>query len=304
MNSPMISIALATYNGEKFVEKQINSLLNQDYSRFEIVISDDCSTDGTWEILRNYASKDGRIRLLPRDFNRGYVENFIRVFMACKGEFIAPSDQDDIWLSNKISRLFENIGDASLIYCDSFFIDENDDLIGRNLSATCRMIAGIDPNEFLCGNSVSGHAMLFRKNLLQATNKLNSAAYIDWMLAFLAAKSNGIKYLDEALVGWRHHGNSTTSHAWNMNRSSRIKILENDRKTLAAFASIPGRHQSLAIEGLKKLDAWTESYFSLGMFIFVLRHGSVTHKASRARIPALKYLAGNKMKKMLRPKFY
>jgi len=61
---PKVSIALATYNGEQFIAKQIDSLLLQDYPNLEIVISDDCSTDGTWDILRAYVSRDSRIRLL------------------------------------------------------------------------------------------------------------------------------------------------------------------------------------------------------------------------------------------------
>ena len=104
INLPLVSIALAAYNGQKYIEKQLISLINQDYKNIEIVISDDCSTDGTWDILESYAKKDSRIRLLPRDFNRGYVNNFIRVFGECRGEFISPSDQDDIWYPEKTRR--------------------------------------------------------------------------------------------------------------------------------------------------------------------------------------------------------
>jgi len=96
-----VSVALATYNGERFLAKQMDSLLAQDYPNLEIVISDDCSTDGTWDILQSYASRDPRIRLLPREKNLGYVQNFIRVFQSCQGELISPCDHDDIWYPQK-----------------------------------------------------------------------------------------------------------------------------------------------------------------------------------------------------------
>lgn len=301
---PLISIALATYNGESFLAQQMDSLLAQDYPNLEIVISDDCSTDGTWEILQNYAAQDNRIRLLPRDINRGYVNNFIRTFHACKGSLISPSDQDDIWYPNKTRRLFESIGHASLVYCDNRFINEDGAPLGRNLSDTIRMISGTDQRNLLMSTSICGHAMLFKKNLLAVTPKLNAAPYIDWMIAFLAAKENGINYLDEVLVDWRKHSNSTSAHVNQSNNIARTKLFLDELSILSAFSSIPGEHQELTNKALIKLKKWREGWINLSMFFFVIQYGHITHYSHPAKHPSLKYLLGYKLKRLLRPNYY
>lgn len=301
---PLISIALATYNGEKFLAQQMDSLLAQDYPNLEIVISDDCSSDGTWNILLSYAERDSRIRLLPRETNLGYVRNFIRVFMACKGELISPCDQDDIWYPNKTSRLVSAIGDAMLVYCDNRFIDEYNKSLGKKFSDTVKTFSGSESRAVIFFPSVCGHTMLFRANLLGVTDKLDTASYIDWMLVFLAAEVGSVSYLGEVLVDWRHHDNSTTSHTRTNERGGKAKALMADKKTFEAFASISGKHQDFVIIAVKAWNKWRTSYFSLSMFIFVLRYGGITHRSHPAKFPALKYLFGYKLKKLLRPNYY
>lgn len=301
---PLVSIALATFNGERYLAKQLDSLIDQDYPNLEIVISDDCSTDKTWEIIELYARKDDRIRLLPRSVNFGYVKNFIRVFFECKGDLIAPSDQDDRWHPQKISRLVAALGNASLAYCDSNFIDKNDGNLGKRLSDTVRMIVGSDPRNFLFSTSVCGHAMLFRRSLLFATDKLDSAPYIDWMIAFLAARDGEIVFIKEALVDWRHHDESSTHHVRYTTKDSRRKLIKTDEGIISAFAEIPGPHQQLAIEAKQKFLTWKNSYIHLPMFFFVLKHSKTTHIGHPAKIPALKYLAGQKLKQLIRPNYY
>ena len=304
MSEPLISIALATYNGEKFLAQQMDSLLRQDYPNLEIVISDDCSDDCTWEILQSYAKRDKRIRLLPCEIRLGYVRNFIRVFRACKGELISPCDQDDIWYSNKTSRLAMAIGDATLVYCDNRFIDEYNKPLGKKFSDTVKTFSGNDSREVLFCPSVCGHAMLFRANLLGITDKLDSASYIDWMLIFLAAEVGSVSYLDEVLVDWRQHDNSTTSHTRTNERGGKAKVVMADKKTFEAFASIPGKHQDFVIAAVRAWNKWRTSYFSLAMFIFVLRYVKITHRSHPAKFPSLKYLFGYKLKKLLRPNYY
>lgn len=302
--NPLISIALATYNGEQFIEQQIQSLLAQDYPNLEIVISDDCSTDGTWNILEYYASIDNRIRLLPRTVNLGYVRNFIRVFFECKGELISPCDQDDIWYPHKTSRLVSEIGEASLIYCNNRFIDENNQFLGRYFSDNIEMVSGSDSRQLMLCTSICGHAMLFKKELLTITDKLDLAPYIDWLIAFLAAEHGSILYLDEVLVDWRQHNNSTTFHVRQNVQGAKRKSLMTDRKMLEVFSKVSILHQEFFINVAKLWDVWFESYLNLGMFLFVLRHQRFTHVTHPAKFPALKYLLGYKFKKLLRPNYY
>lgn len=303
MSEPLVSIALATYNGERFVEEQIQSLLAQDYPNLEIVISDDCSQDSTWQILKRYAQLDTRIRLLPRDKNVGYVQNFLRVFEECKGELISPCDQDDIWYSNKTSRLVEEIGDATLIYCNNRFIDEDNQSLGILFSNTVKcMVSGSDGRNFLFYNSISGHAMLFKKELLNKIDDLASIHYIDWLIAFFAAEYGSIKYLDQVLVDWRQHSASTTFSSRNGRQKAKALII--DDRVLQVFSSIKSKHQTLMIDAYHNWLKWKTSYFNLSMFIFVIRYGNITHKYHPSKFPALKYLLGYKLKKLLRPNHY
>ncbi|RZG69303.1 MULTISPECIES: glycosyltransferase [Acinetobacter] len=301
---PLISIALATFNGEKFLVQQMDSLLSQDYPNLEIVISDDCSSDRTWEILQHYAVNDDRIKLLPREKNLGYVHNFIRVFMACKGEFISPCDQDDIWYQNKTSRLYESIGDATLTYCNNRFINEHNKSLGKRFSDTVSMISGSDSRNLLFCATVLGHTMLFRRDLLNFNVRLDIAPYIDWILSFLAAENGSIIYLDEVLVDWRQHGDSATAHIRKKLKGSKEKALKADQEHLKACLLIPSKHHDFILVAFLAWNKWVNSYINFSMFRLVIRYGSITHRAHAARFPALKYLLGYKLKKLLRPNHY
>ena len=306
INLPLVSIALATYNGQKYIEKQLISLVNQDYKNLEIVISDDCSTDGTWDILEGYAKKDSRIRLLPRDFNRGYVNNFVRVFGECRGELISPSDQDDIWYPEKTRRLVEFLGDAMLVYSNNRFVDENGDSLGKTLFDVLsgKMIQGSDPRSLLFCNSIPGHTMLFRKNLLYIADNLDSAPYIDWAIAFLAAQEGGIKYLNEVMVDWRQHVQSFTADAQKESKIGRHKRLKTEELNLNLFSSVPGEHQEFFLSAKKSWSAWRNSYINFSMLFFVINHKKITHEFYSTKFPEIKYVLGYKLKKIIRPNYY
>ena len=101
----LVSVVMATYNGDKFIRLQIESILNQSYSNLEIVVVDDASSDNTLTILQEYANADDRISIYPNDKNIGFVANFERGLMLVKGEYIALSDQDDIFDKNFDSKV-------------------------------------------------------------------------------------------------------------------------------------------------------------------------------------------------------
>ena len=101
----MISIALASYNGSKYIREQLDSILEQTYQDFELIICDDCSTDNTWQILQEYAQKDSRIKVFENERNLGFKKNFEKAISLCNGKYIALSDQDDIWIDNHLEVL-------------------------------------------------------------------------------------------------------------------------------------------------------------------------------------------------------
>ena len=116
INKPLVSVVMATYNGERFIAEQLESILTQTYSNLEIIIVDDRSTDQSYTILESYAAKDTRIRLFRNEQNLGYVKNFEKGLSLAGGVYIAPSDQDDIWLPHKITTLVNHINDNTIVY--------------------------------------------------------------------------------------------------------------------------------------------------------------------------------------------
>jgi glycosyltransferase involved in cell wall biosynthesis len=199
---------MATYNGEKFIREQLNSILWQTYPNLEIVIADDCSTDSTPEILKEYAEKYPNISVYPNVEKVGMVKNFETALRHCKGDFIAFADQDDIWLPDKIKYLFDNIDDnTTMIYHDSAYIDANGNFMNKRVSDYRKFISG--RNLFLMddesGLFICGHASLFRKALLQKALPLRKYISHDGWITRIALLEGNLKALPEAKVLYRQH---------------------------------------------------------------------------------------------------
>src|SRR5277367_1671319 len=113
---PLVSIALCTYNGAKYLAQQLDTLVDQTYLHIEIIVVDDCSTDETFVILKVYASKYPQFKLYQNKKNLGFTANFERAVTLCNGELIALCDQDDLWHAEKIELQVNAIADNVFIY--------------------------------------------------------------------------------------------------------------------------------------------------------------------------------------------
>ncbi len=135
MDTPLISVILATYNGANFISEAIDSVLNQDYKNIELIIIDDASTDSTSQILEKYVKRDKRIRLFRNETNLKLVGSLNRGISLSKGDYIARIDDDDIWCNReKLSKQFEKLyNNPKLGIIGTFgnFIDENGKLTGN-----------------------------------------------------------------------------------------------------------------------------------------------------------------------------
>lgn len=209
--APEISIALCTCNGEAYLSEQLDSILAQSFADFELVVYDDASSDGTIAILGEYARVDPRIKVHRNPVRVGLSQNYARAIAACLGRYIAPSDQDDVWLPDKLERLHAAIGEADLAYCDSEFVDSRDAALGFRMSSLRGMYAGSDPLALTLTNSVSGHALLVDGELARRSMPVPDGLYYDWWLAIVAANRRGIRYLDAPLVRFRRHGTTVTT---------------------------------------------------------------------------------------------
>lgn len=206
----LVSIALCTYNGEKYLARQLDSILNQDYPNLEIIISDDASSDGTDIILKKYAAKNDNIKFWINESNLGFNQNFKKAMDNCAADFIAIADQDDIWIENKISRLMANIGENLLIYHNSAYIDDQDKPTGKSTLSNHRFVNGKCAKNLLYFNCVSGHACLLKRELLILMPDFPEAFYYDWWLAYTASCTGKINYVTDKLVLHRKHLESST----------------------------------------------------------------------------------------------
>ena len=124
-NVPLVSVVLATYNGEKFLAEQLSSLLQQSYERLEIIAVDDCSTDNTVQILQEHAVRFLNMKVFVNEKNLGFIKNFEKGCTLTTGDLIAFCDQDDYWDKDKIKKQVQAIGNHAIVYCDSFVCNEN-----------------------------------------------------------------------------------------------------------------------------------------------------------------------------------
>jgi len=201
----LVSIAMTTYNGESYIEKQLQSILNQTYNSLEIIICDDCSNDSTVEIIKKYIRIDTRIQLVKNKKNLGFKKNFEQAISLCTGDYIALSDQDDIWKNNKIEKLLSKIGKHDLIHSAVSLIDEKGKIISNKWVKKNNFKYNFE--KLIFGTTVTGCTVLFKKNLLKFFYPIPTGEkYHDWWLALLASKSKGITYLDEVLTLYRQHG--------------------------------------------------------------------------------------------------
>jgi glycosyltransferase involved in cell wall biosynthesis len=206
---PPVSVALCTYNGEAFIASQLDSILEQTYTDIaEIVCVDDRSTDGTLRILEQYAIKDSRIKVIQNADNLGYIKNFEKAVLAVSSEFIALSDQDDIWYPDKISRLMSAIGDKMLVYSDSEYIDVNGMKLGKRLSDYRHLGECNSCLNFALFNGISGHTVMIKKQLLDYAVPFFDKLPYDQCLGFHAARFASVAFVPEALVGYRQHANN------------------------------------------------------------------------------------------------
>lgn len=242
-----VSVALCTYNGEKYLAQQLDSLLAQTHAPYELIAADDASSDLSRDILQDYAPRFPRVRIIRNAINVGLGQNFQQAFSACTGDWIAPCDQDDIWEPDKLATLLQaaKVGHL-LVYSDSALVDERGHPMNKKVSDSLPMISGQKPLAFTFRNSVSGHSCIFRRELLLRAMPFPEGIYYDWWLAFVASSLGSIGYVDRALVRFRRHPGTVTllgSGRAKLPKRSPLERYAAKARVLQAFATVPSPHQ-------------------------------------------------------------
>lgn len=214
---PLVSIPLAAFNGAQYISQQISSILCQSFANFELIIIDDCSTDRTCEIVRNYLS-DPRVTFSINTTNLGYKQNFEKAIKKCKGDFIALADQDDIWHPDKLTMLLDNIADNDLIHSDAELIDGDNNIINSSFSRYSSKSLDTSPRNILFNGSVTGCTCMFRADILKLVLPFPKGDFVhDRWISLVASFGAGIIYLDRPLIRYRQHSSNVSgasSFSW------------------------------------------------------------------------------------------
>ena len=208
------SVAMAVYNGEKYIRQQIDSILDCMSPEDELVISYDRSTDSTRQIIDGYAA-DSRVRVIDND-NPGVQNNFNNAVLACRGEYIFLADQDDVWLPGKIDHVvevFRSTG-ADVVIHDGYITDENLNVQPGSFFQNGSTCNGPIRNIIRC--HFWGCCMAFRASLRGIVCPFPNTHAIghDLWIGVLAGFYGKIVRTDECLMKHRlHSSNVTTRHS-------------------------------------------------------------------------------------------
>lgn len=203
----MLSVCIASYNGEKFIKAQIDSILCQLSPEDEVIISDDGSTDSTISIIKKF--NDNRI-ILIRDKPLGSpIFNLERALLRTKGDIIFLSDQDDIWLPEKVKKMVTVLDDASLVFSDAKLVNEDLEIIRASFNNGKKNHTGILKN--ILFNSYMGATMAFRREiLLKALPFPKKIPMHDQWIGLIGDIYFRNKFIPEPLILYRRHGGNAS----------------------------------------------------------------------------------------------
>lgn len=224
----MIDILLASYNGEKYIAQQIDSILNQTFDDWILYIKDDCSTDNTANIILEYEKKyKDKIRVILSDKPSGSAKaNFFSMLKYSTNDYIMLCDQDDIWLPDKIEISYNTIKKAEqenndmpvLVHTDLKVVNENLNIISESLFKMQNLDSRKDKiNNLLVQNIVTGCTIMVNRKLLSYITQIPKNALMhDWWLALIACCLGRIVFIDKITVLYRQHeGNNVGAKAAN-----------------------------------------------------------------------------------------
>ncbi len=205
----MISVCMATYNGEKYIKEQLSSILSQLSEKDEIIVSDDSSTDKTVEIIESF--QDKRIKILKNNKFRQPNLNFENTLKYSKGDIIFLSDQDDVWVKNKVEIILNQLKKYDLIVSDAFITDKKLNITNESLFSEVNSNRGILKN--IIKNTYYGCCMAFKREVLKKALPFPKTREIghDLWLGIIADRYFKVKFLKEKLIYFRRHENTLTT---------------------------------------------------------------------------------------------
>jgi glycosyltransferase involved in cell wall biosynthesis len=274
-----IDILLATYNGGVFLEEQIQSLLSQSYTSWNLLIRDDGSSDQTVEIIKKYVKKyPEKIKFIQDTIqNSGPAGNFSILLQYSKSDYVMFCDQDDVWVSDKIENVYKKIlrmenqfGKETplLVHSDLFVTDKNLNIIAKSMFE----FQNLNPlatnlNQLLVQNNVTGCTVIINKALVQKATPIPKEVIMhDWWLALVASALGEIGFINNSTIMYRQHSmNDTGAKSYSLSYFlKRIRDFNHTQKlVLKNFAQAKLFYENYAEELPNEAANQVVSYLSL-----------------------------------------
>lgn len=230
-----VSVCMGTYNGETYIEQQLNTILRQTKAPEEVILCDDGSTDNTVSIIERFIRKnglDGKWKLYRNKINKGYPSNFYYACSLCNEEIVFLADQDDIWKNDKIEkmcRVMEKNPGAKSVCCKFNLMDEKEQEIHSIMAPTHAHETGevrnVPVEEIFYKCQWPGMVMAYRRDWYESWTKGNYQIPHDFLITARAAEEGGFFQLDETLAYHRRHDHNTGGEEHHIR-----KLLNRDRK--------------------------------------------------------------------------
>lgn len=210
-----VAILMSTYNGEKYLKEQIDSLKKQTFKNWDLFIRDDGSIDNTLNIIYKLSKEDSRIHYIDdKQEHLKPMKSFIQLLSYVKADYYFFCDQDDYWLPQKLKLMLDNIDEDNdkpqLLYCSLKCVDQNLQPIKNDFENLIGKIHG--RNRFF-GNDMPGCVMLFNRKLrdmvIYYTTDYKNIVMHDWWLALIAETFGNVKFLNKKLILYRQHGDNS-----------------------------------------------------------------------------------------------
>jgi glycosyltransferase involved in cell wall biosynthesis len=274
---PLVSIALCTYNGAAFISAQLDSIIAQTYSNWELVITDDCSADNTVAVLQQYAQNDPRIQFHINEKNIGYNKNFEKAIGLTRGDFIAISDQDDIWDKEKIAVMMQEWPEGSSFVFSLSSDFDSDHPVFRPAASGVHYHPVSDTRMLVFSSPVHGHAMMFKRSVFHICQPFPAAIFYDWWMSMHAASIGTIGCIPHTLTYHRVHSNNSSRDLTSISdKQEKNRQLRRQCKyfleTFCAQSIVKEDEKKSLLEYAALLGTLDTKKFSLKMVLYVMKN--------------------------------